>query len=151
MHISSGGYKKIKNENGTWVFEHVYLYEKEFGKIPKGNVVHHVDEDKLNNDLSNLVCMTRGDHASLHHKSHITEETKAKISAANLGKKRTEKHKANMSASSTQKKAIRCIELGIDYESERAASKVLGINRGNIWSALNGRLEKAGGYHFKYA
>ena len=31
-------------------------------------VVHHIDGDKLNNDLSNLELLTNEEHTSLHHK-----------------------------------------------------------------------------------
>ena len=35
--------------------------------IPEGHVVHHVDGDKLNNKISNLVILSKSDHRSLHH------------------------------------------------------------------------------------
>ena len=36
--------------------------------LPSELVVHHVDGDKHNNDLSNLVVLTRAEHARLHFK-----------------------------------------------------------------------------------
>lgn len=36
-------------------------------EIPDGHVVHHVDGNKLNNELSNLVVCSKSDHRSLHH------------------------------------------------------------------------------------
>lgn len=35
-------------------------------EIPKGWVVHHLDENPLNNNIENLVLMSRSDHNSLH-------------------------------------------------------------------------------------
>ena len=36
------------------------------GPIPNGCVIHHKDENPLNNDPSNLVCETRGEHTAHH-------------------------------------------------------------------------------------
>lgn len=35
-------------------------------ELPKGYVVHHIDFDKMNNDISNLALMTISAHAKLH-------------------------------------------------------------------------------------
>ena len=35
-------------------------------EIPRGWCVHHCDEDKYNNDFSNLVLLTMADHTRLH-------------------------------------------------------------------------------------
>lgn len=53
---------------GRSVLEHVRVAEKALGKpLPKGAVVHHIDENRTNNDPSNLViCPSRGYHAMLH-------------------------------------------------------------------------------------
>lgn len=65
-----------------------------------GLVVHHKDENKLNNALSNLVYLTNEEHTSLHKKGKkrepFSEEWKAKMSAAHKGKKFSEEHKAKM-------------------------------------------------------
>ena len=51
-----------------------------------GFLVHHLDENPLNNALSNLVYMTREEHLSCHHKrEHLSKETRAKLSDANKG------------------------------------------------------------------
>lgn len=57
------GYKK-------YVGEHVLKIEKSLGrKLKKGvEVVHHKNGVKSDNRLSNLVVMTRAEHASHHHK-----------------------------------------------------------------------------------
>lgn len=76
-----------------------------FGYKP-GLVVHHLDENKLNNALSNLVYLTRGEHMRLHREGKkFSEEHKAKLSAAlkgktspNKGKTFSEEHRAKLSA-----------------------------------------------------
>ena len=34
--------------------------------IPEGHAVHHVDGDKINNELDNLVVLSKRDHRLLH-------------------------------------------------------------------------------------
>ena len=38
-----------------------------YGEIPEGNIIHHIDGDTMNDDISNLDCLSRAEHASLHH------------------------------------------------------------------------------------
>lgn len=55
-----------KAYNG-YVYEHRYVVEKEIGRpLKKSEIVHHIDGNKLNNDISNLMLMTRSEHAHLH-------------------------------------------------------------------------------------
>ena len=43
--------------------------EKHIGRyIEKGEVVHHIDFDKTNNDINNLKLMTNSEHAKYHAK-----------------------------------------------------------------------------------
>ena len=48
---------------------HVAVWEKHNGPVPAGYVVHHVDHDPLNNELSNLQIMSRAEH-QVHHIRH---------------------------------------------------------------------------------
>lgn len=46
---------------------HVVVMERHIGRrLLPGEVVHHIDENKQNNDLSNLQLMTNSAHISLH-------------------------------------------------------------------------------------
>jgi len=46
---------------------HVVKMEEQIGRrLKRGECVHHIDENKLNNDLSNLALMTVSAHAKLH-------------------------------------------------------------------------------------
>ena len=70
---------EIKNDKMrpvyTWTFfgkqyrEHVHRvnWRQHFGPIPAGYVIHHIDGDPLNNDISNLQCMPLGEHSRLHN------------------------------------------------------------------------------------
>jgi hypothetical protein len=44
---------------------HIELWKKYNREIPKGFEIHHVDGDSLNNELENLVCLSKGDHARI--------------------------------------------------------------------------------------
>lgn len=52
---------------------HVYVWEYYNGQIAKGYQVHHIDEDKSNNDITNLQLLTQSEHMKLHG-SHLTSE-----------------------------------------------------------------------------
>lgn len=66
------------------IFLHSLNYCVEYGltEIPAGYVVHHCDQNKLNNKVSNLLMMTMGEHAALHHliegATTISKESTAK-------------------------------------------------------------------------
>lgn len=69
--------------------------------------IHHIDENKLNNNIENLIYLTKSDHNSLHKKGkptwnkgkHLPEETKFKMSMSRKGKQHTEETKRKMSES----------------------------------------------------
>jgi hypothetical protein len=73
---------------------HVEIYKSVYGEIPEGNVVHHKDGDKTNNDSTNLILMTASEHNKLHmlgnkiwFGKHHTDESKQKCRDAKLGDK----------------------------------------------------------------
>jgi len=59
------GYMRIIKADGEIDYEH-----RRVVKCPKGMVVHHIDGNKSNNNISNLKIMTPGEHTRLHHKKH---------------------------------------------------------------------------------
>jgi len=73
---------------------HRYIYTQHNGTIPEGYVVHHDNEDKLDNSPKNLIAMTRGEHQKLHNigntyslgkKKPHSNEHKRKLSIAQQG------------------------------------------------------------------
>ena len=91
-------------DNNKYGLLHRYIYSYYNGKIPEGYDIHHKDENKMNNDISNLILLTRSEHMKLHGKDkeffkgkHHSEESRKKISEANKGKKRSEETKRKIS------------------------------------------------------
>lgn len=59
-----------------YVGEHVLIIEKNIGRyLEEGEVVHHIDENPLNNNIENLLLLTKADHMRLHSQSRISEWT----------------------------------------------------------------------------
>lgn len=52
---------------------HRYVWEYYNGEIPKGCCIHHIDEDKSNNDISNLMMISSHRHA-VHHSNERLEK-----------------------------------------------------------------------------
>ena len=59
---------------------HVYIWQKYNGEVPKGYHVHHKDENKGNNDISNLELLKAFDHLS----HHASEEDRVEFSRRNM-------------------------------------------------------------------
>lgn len=54
--------------DGNKVYEHILVYceHNGFAFIPKGMVVHHLDENKQNNHPDNLILLSIQDHRRIH-------------------------------------------------------------------------------------
>ncbi len=103
--IENGRYW-IKLEIGRQRY-HRYLMEQKLGRklLPEENI-HHIDEDKLNNDLGNLQIMSNSEHRRLHqtgnHNKRCPASDETKLKQSKIHKKRYEsieerkKHSATM-------------------------------------------------------
>lgn len=56
----------ILQANYTWL-----MGNPAFEDIPKGYVIHHLDGNELNDDISNLVLMQKHHHAAYHFKQKV--------------------------------------------------------------------------------
>lgn len=52
--------------DGVRIRLHRYIYICEKGEIPQGYHIHHIDFNKDNNDISNLIALSEYDHLKLH-------------------------------------------------------------------------------------
>ena len=89
---SKGEVQKTKiNERGRPCFHSMAIHRIQVHThlgYKFGMDIHHLDENKLNNSLSNLVYLTHSEHAKIHSNGKIlSEETKRKMSEAHKGNK----------------------------------------------------------------
>lgn len=113
-----------KGEKNPWYGKHIN--HPMYGK-------HHSEEWKRERSIA-----TMGEKNPSYGK-HRSDDTRAKMSEAH--KKRDKEG---------IKKKVHCIEMDVIYSSITDASKQTGINKGNISSVCNGKMETAGGFHWEF-
>lgn len=65
------GYK-IFTINGKQILEHRYIMEQYLGrKLKLKEIIHHINENTLDNRIENLEIMTQNKHASMHGKKRF--------------------------------------------------------------------------------
>ena len=76
---------------------HRYVWEYYNGDIPKGCEIHHKDLNKENNDISNLVLMTKEKHAMYHANNNVASRYEEMVNNLNENArpKAIEWHKSN--------------------------------------------------------
>ncbi|BBL62384.1 HNH endonuclease signature motif containing protein [Methanobrevibacter arboriphilus] len=88
--VSQGYYYIFSEKEGNkGKFLHRLVWEDRSQiKIPKGYIIHHLDENKLNNDIENLICIQDKIHRQ-YHKYGTThdKQTKIKMSESHKGEK----------------------------------------------------------------
>lgn len=71
----SKGYRRTRkpewytgNSVDGYVLEHIAVYCAAHGltELPEGFEIHHLDEDKVNNNIGNLIMLSASDHQKLH-------------------------------------------------------------------------------------
>ena len=63
---------KVKTPN-IWVDMATYNWEKHFGKLKKGDVIHHLNSNTLDNDINNLIALPRSDHPKFHNRYELKQ------------------------------------------------------------------------------
>jgi hypothetical protein len=60
---------------------HRKIYENHFGKITKGNEIHHIDGNHYNDVIDNLMEVTRKEHKFLHKKvnAYLKDKTRKEL------------------------------------------------------------------------
>lgn len=61
-------------KGGKIILVHDLIWIEQFGEIPKGMIIHHKDENKLNNKIENLQLVSHKEHRKIH-KRKITPLT----------------------------------------------------------------------------
>ena len=79
---STGYYLSNSRIDGQRKRLHVAVWEYYNGSVPEGHSIHHYDEDKSNNEIRNLVCLSKQEHARFHYR-HMSEQHRARLKEAN--------------------------------------------------------------------
>lgn len=66
LHENNSGYLATIDRAGRECRIHRGCWEAHHGPIPRGHVIHHIDEDRQHNEIENLACMPSGEHTRLH-------------------------------------------------------------------------------------
>lgn len=73
----TNGYRFIEDprdpsDRVVYIQEHRYVMEKAIGRsLASDEVVHHINEDKLDNRLENLELMTLAEHTAHHNRTRV--------------------------------------------------------------------------------
>ncbi len=66
----NGGYRFVPDDRNQLRREHIIVMEKSVGRtLSKSEVVHHIDEDRLNNSLDNLFLFHCSGCHGHHHRT----------------------------------------------------------------------------------
>lgn len=156
---------KRTTHNGRGIDEHRKVMEQHLGrKLGRNEYVHHINENKRDNRIENLVVMTPQEHNDLHKTKH----QKTKICAV-CGKEFTPptKHRARNHICSKEcmqewyrrngikeRKPIEQYDLNGNYiqtfDSIKTATSAVSGQATNIVKALKGKINSAYGYKWKY-
>ena len=71
----SEGYVRVKVK-GEWVLEHRYVMAQHLGRpLLTEEVIHHIDHDRSNNEVSNLEVVTHSEHMARHAYTPMSKVT----------------------------------------------------------------------------
>ena len=122
---------------------HVLVAESFIGEIPKGYHVHHIDDNKQNNVVTNLEIIHPKNHRIETHRQH------PQISTGMINYNKFERHKHILQYDSDG-------HFIAEYANGQIASELTGICQRNILQVANGEEYKpgkirkqAGGYIWK--
>src|SRR3990167_345484 len=76
-YITKKGYCRLYHE-GRLRMEHCVVWESYNGRIPEGMCIHHKNENKLDNRITNLQLVTPTEHKRLHSNCRYRENLEEK-------------------------------------------------------------------------
>jgi hypothetical protein len=121
-------YRRLENDKRKAMHREIWEYYN--GTIPDKHIIHHIDENKMNNDISNLECKHTRNHSVEHGKEfykrnpemYNTNLKKAVQKAKELhskthSKEWHKKHYENMKHKLHKKIKIKCVFCNKEYET----------------------------------
>lgn len=109
---------------------HREIWKRAHGPIPPGHDIHHADENPRNNDLDNLVCITRAEHRRLHGQTWPSERAMVEH-LADIRQQAAEWHRSEEGRAwhvehgrrtweGRQARTIECVECGRKFRTRYA-------------------------------
>jgi len=121
------GYECFIDQDGKEVFIHRYIMEQKLGrKLERGEEVHHIDENKRNNDPDNLELTVKSDHTSHHWKTNPDERK------VNLSKSKTNNWKNIHGVKLTPEKVLEIRERLNRKEKQKDLAVEYGVSHHTI-------------------
>ncbi len=131
-----------KSADGSRNRMHVYVWEYYNGSVPDGYHVHHKDEDKSNNDISNLELKIGVEHLAFHAKENAERNRDRVIQNLNEnaspkakewhgsaeGREWHKSHYEKMKSKLYRKQKFQCIVCGKGFESTQVNAKFCSNN-----------------------
>jgi hypothetical protein len=118
--INRDGYYESTTQDRLML--HNYIYERSYGKIPDGYEIHHIDCNKLNNDLTNLQLLTPSEHTKIH---------------------------AILRNGSGMNKRVKCVETGETFDSISIVAKLNNQHQSNVSRYYIDGKRKLNGYTYE--
>ena len=136
--ILFNGRRYFRKENGYYYNSstrkhlHQAIWIAENGPIPDGYVIHHIDHDKDNNDISNLACITAEEHRRIHkeempdelrewYRNNLNENARPKAiewHKSEAGRDWHKEHIRKQHESGVFKHELKCSNCGKEYVGE---------------------------------
>lgn len=133
---------------------HVEVWKSTHGRaVPEGHEIHHADFNPLNNDPSNLVCLTRAEHKEAHReqgrlRGHAPERLAmldrvrplaAAWHSSPEGVAWHREHAAKSGFGKVEPRPAVCEQCGADYLNQRAGeSRFCSNNCKSAWRRASG-------------
>jgi len=77
------GHIIVKCDDGKWRYRARLMWADANGPIPKGMLIHHINEDPFDDRLENFEMVTRAEHARLHADPDAMRERGARARRTN--------------------------------------------------------------------
>lgn len=84
--INGDGVIIMKIAPKKWVMKHKYIYEQEYGPIPKGHTLIFLDNNKMNVTLDNIKLITQAEKIYMFVRGMVSEDREITLANLNITK-----------------------------------------------------------------